>query len=369
MQFPQDPPKPEFSPTATAIYDHYALTYNAEPARPYLGGSIIGTECERALWYSFHWATKKEFTGRLLRLFQRGHREEPWLVEDMRAIGFTVWETNPATGRQWSFTEPATGHHLAGNADGIIQGVPEAPVAPHLWECKTHATKSFNEVKSKGVLLAKPLHWAQMQIYMHWTREEFGKTAGCNRALYTAVCKETDEIYTERVEFSEEAVLLLIDKAKRVIRAKTPLPKITDDSTHYGCRFCDHHAVCHGETVPLVNCRTCAHAAAEMDGDARWTCNLHKSEPVDIPIDVQRVGCDSHRFNPFLLSQWAEPVDASAEDNWVKYRIKSSGAEFTNGVPPEGHTSAEIHAAPDKMVFNDPVIQGYRHGEYEARIV
>jgi hypothetical protein len=365
----QIPPAPEFSPTVQAIYDHYAAKYNAEPARPYLGGSIIGTECERALWYTFRWATKKEFSGRLLRLFQRGHREEPWLVDDLRAVGITVWDINPATKKQWSFSEPDTGHHLAGNADGILQGVLEAPVAPHLWECKTHATKSFVDVKGKGVLVSKPMHHAQMQIYMHWTQAQFGKTNGCKRALYTAVCKDTDEIYSERIEYDEEFSLGLIGKAKRIITAKTPLPRMTDDPTWYVCKFCDHHAVCHTDKVPLVNCRTCTHSNAELNGDARWSCNRFTDAPKDISIRDQRTGCPDHCFNPYLLTQWAEPIDASADDNWVKYRIKATGKDFINGVPPEGHTSAEIAAAADKNALTDPAIQAYRHGEFDARIV
>jgi hypothetical protein len=365
----QLPPPPEFTPTVQAIYDHYAKKYNAELARHYLGGSIIGTECERALWYSFRWATKKQFKGQLLRLFQRGHREEPWLVEDLRAIGVTVWDSDPATGKQWSFSEPASGHHLAGNADGIIKGIPEAPVAPHLWECKTHSTKSFNEVKAKGVLASKPLHFSQCQIYMHWTRAKFGKTYGCERALYTAVCKDTDEIYSERINYDEEFALKLIEKANRVITAKTPLPRISDDPTYFVCKFCDHKDVCHADVAPLVNCRTCTHSSPEMDGDARWACNMDKETPSTISITVQRTGCDGHRYIPYLLNHWALPVDASADHNWVKYRIKATGLEFTNGQSPEAHTSAEIFAAADKNALTDLTIQAYRHSEFDARIV
>ena len=364
----QIPKTPEYSETVTAIYDHYASVGNAEPARPYLGGSVIGTPCERALWYSFHWATKKDFSGRLLRLFSRGHREEPWLVEDMRAIGITVWPTNPANGKQWGFTEPATGHHLAGNLDGILQRVPEAPVAPHLWECKTHSTKSFNDVKAKGVLASKPLHFAQMQIYMHWTIVEFGKTNGCKRALYTAVCKETDEIYSERLEYDEEFALGLIEKAKRVVFAKTPLPKLSDDPSWYECKFCDHHAVCHGDTVPQVNCRSCTHSTAEPEGQARWSCSRHKDDIIDIDVELQRTGCAAHRFNPYLLTNWAEPINSDVEDNWVEYKLKSTGKTFCNGGSwPEAFASKEIQAAADKNAFTDTEIMKLRI-EFDAII-
>ena len=35
----------------------------------HLGASIIGKDCERALWYDFRWVTRWAFTGRMLRLF------------------------------------------------------------------------------------------------------------------------------------------------------------------------------------------------------------------------------------------------------------------------------------------------------------
>jgi hypothetical protein len=357
------PPPPEWSPTAQAIYDHYARKYNAEPARHYLGGSAIGNPCERALWYSFRWAVKREFDGRMHRLFQRGHREEPIFVADMRDIGYTVWDRNPKTGKQWSWSEASLGHHFAGNGDGIVKGVIQAPKAPHIWECKTHSTKSFNEVQSKGVQIAKPMHYAQMQIYMHWTIAEFGKTHGCQRALYTAICKENDAIHDERVRYDEQFALGLVAKAKRIIFAKTPLPKLSLDSSWYECKLCDYHAVCHGDAVPQATCRTCVHATPEPDGNARWTCNQVDESGVaatDIPIDIQRIGCEYHRLLPPLLSNWADAIDAEPHGDWIKYRIKATGAEFCNGFPPEALTSAEIASATDKRALTDKGVQEFR---------
>jgi hypothetical protein len=48
-------------------------------------------------------------------------------------------------------------------------------------------------LEKKGVKVSKPMHWAQMQVYMLGTKIE--------RALYVAVCKDDDRIYTERVKY------------------------------------------------------------------------------------------------------------------------------------------------------------------------
>lgn len=349
----------EVSPTVEAIYAHYQRVHGAEPARPYLGGSIIGKACERALFYDFRWATSKQFDGRLYRLFQTGHREEDRIIKDLIAAGLKVWAVNPATGKQWGWFEPECGNHYAGNADGICTGVIEAPVAAHLLECKTHNTKSFADLKNKGVEASKPVHFSQMQQYMHWSIGEHGKTAGCTRALYVAVCKETDEIYIERIAYDEARASGLVAKAKRVIFAKSIPSRISEDASWFECRLCDHHATCHKDKVPNVSCRTCAHATPEMvphaDGTARWTC---AAADCTIPLDVQRTGCEMHRFIPDLLANWAQPIDAI--DNDIKYQVKANGLQFWNGETPDGFTSAEIAAVTDKSLLNDAGLMALR---------
>ena len=44
--------------------------------RSHLGASVIGNKCKRAIWFNFRWVKKPEFSGRQLRLFNRGHKEE-----------------------------------------------------------------------------------------------------------------------------------------------------------------------------------------------------------------------------------------------------------------------------------------------------
>ena len=325
-------------PTLEAIYASYERT-NDKP-RGYLGASIVGKECARALWYAFRWATDKRFSGRMMRLFQTGHREEARMIDDLRKIGIKLWANNPSTGKQWSFSEAALGHHLAGNSDGILQGIEEAPKAPHIFEAKTHSAKSFAALKKASVKDAKPEHYAQMQIYMHWTIQDFGSESGCHRALYLAHNKDTDELYMERIEYDKEFVSGLMQKAETIIFAATPLSRINDDPSWFACKFCDHHAICHGDALPVVSCRTCIHATPEREGFARWSCNLLKE---DITEDLQRNGCTEHRYIPPLLENVATIV--GADGNNVKYQRKSDGFKFVNG--DGGYDSNEIrHGLP-----------------------
>src|SRR5688500_9417011 len=75
--------------------------HNQEVFRRHLGASVIGEECPRAIWYDFRWFWLKRHTGRLLRLFLRGHDEEPRIIEWLRRIGAIVQERDPQTGKQW----------------------------------------------------------------------------------------------------------------------------------------------------------------------------------------------------------------------------------------------------------------------------
>src|SRR5205085_8160716 len=99
--------------------------------------SMLGEECDRALWYWVRWApAKEEFLGRMLRLFQTGHREEERIINDLRMAGLEVHDVDPDTGKQ--FLARALSGHLRGKLDGICRGVPEAPVKWHVLECKSH---------------------------------------------------------------------------------------------------------------------------------------------------------------------------------------------------------------------------------------
>jgi len=175
----------------------------SEPPRPHMGCSQLGHPCDRWLWLSFRWAVQPKFPGRILRLFRRGQLEESTIVSDLRAIGMDV----RGTGRQQSRVE--FGAHVSGSIDAIIEyGVPDAPRTRHVAEFKTHSKKSFDDLEKNGVEKSKPEHFVQMQLYMHGTK--------IDRALYVAVCKNDDRIYTERLRYDHEVAERYIARGRRI---------------------------------------------------------------------------------------------------------------------------------------------------------
>ena len=317
-------PKP-VSATVSAIYRAYEANADTEN-RPHLGASLIGRECARALWYTFRWAGSEKIEGRVLRLFERGQREESVFVANLRAIGATVYELDPRTGGQFRFAD--VGGHMGGSMDASALGVPEAPNTWHCCEFKTHNAKSFKDLEGKGVAVAKPEHAAQCQVYMHWS--------GMTRALYLAVNKDTDELYSERLHYDKAQAEALIEKARRIILADNPPARLSERPDWYVCKWCQFSSICHEGALPKVNCRTCAHATSELDGEARWSCYALKC---DLPVAVQRLGseCPKHVFIPALVP-WPQ-ADASEAEGWIEY-AKPDGTTVRNG--PGGVASADL---------------------------
>jgi hypothetical protein len=307
------PPPP--TPTRSAIYAAYEANRD-DGFRDHLGASLIGKSCERALWFDFRWVTPAQFCGRMLRLFETGQLEEARLVRNLRATGATVLDLDPETGRQWRVE--AHGGHFGGSLDAVAIGLKEAPKTWHVVEFKTHSVKSFRDLTTKGVTESKPQHWAQMQIYMHLT--------GITRALYVAVCKDTDDLHIERARADADAAGRLMDKARRVIDAKRPPVRISDDPSWWECRFCSHHPVCHEGAAAALTCRSCLHATPVAGG---WHCARFDRA---LDHEAQRHGCPRHLFVPDLVG--GEVADAG-EDH-VIYRMPD-GSRWVNdareGVP------------------------------------
>lgn len=272
------------------VIPHMSDAYRdkAEGFRSHLGASIMGGECGRAIWYSFHWATKSNFGGRLMRLFNRGHLEEARFIAMLLAIGVTVFQQDE-NGKQYRISGAAG--HYGGSGDGIGVNIPDLPHGTYaLLEFKTHNDSSFKKLATVGVRSAKFEHYVQMQQYMHKMQIAVG--------LYMAVNKNNDELYAEIVPYNQEIALQFVDRAEKIVWMDKPPSKIGNPPSpgNYACKWCDHKPVCHMKAAPAVNCRTCEWSQPKDTGNAVWVCN-HPDVPIEsrgtlpIPVDFQQTGC------------------------------------------------------------------------------
>ena len=134
---------PQDDPTIIAL-DKAMVSNQSTFRRKYLGMSGIGEECQRKMWYDFHFVLPPEkFEALTLRRFDDGHRTEDLIAKHLRSIkGVTLITENPGTGRQIGYTD--FGGHFRGHIDGHMEGVLSAPTTPHIWEHKAVNDKKFN---------------------------------------------------------------------------------------------------------------------------------------------------------------------------------------------------------------------------------
>jgi hypothetical protein len=260
-------PSAAFAANFEQIIDRAMQAENAAQApRNYIGGSRLGEECLRKLGYEFHHIPKDEgrdFGGRTLRIFERGHDGEERMAKRLRLAGFQLVTHRP-DGEQIGFS---TGNgRIAGHLDGVVTAAPydSGVICPALWENKVLGEKSFNDLTKKGLRASKPVYFVQMQLYMAYL------DLSENPGLFTAENGNTGEIYAEKVPFDAAAAQAASDKGVRVVTSEDPeeLPRVASKATDFRCKFCDYAARCWAEpTRPVVDYDEAAH----FQSLAKWS--------------------------------------------------------------------------------------------------
>lgn len=254
-----------------------------EGPRTHLGASIIGHECERYIWFSFRWMYYQVFSGRMQRLFQRGHLEEFRIFQWLDGIGFRTKQVN-VDGNQIRIVF-AEGHG-GGSTDGV--GIlPEryGVFEPLLLEMKTQKDTKFKLLQGSGVQKEKPMHFSQASVY--------GRRLGLHYCLYIAVNKENDDLDVEVIELDWELADAELNKAVTIINSRFPPKRINENPSFWKCKVCPAVAVCHLGAPVMKNCRSCIHAEP-IDGK-QWNCNKFNAI---IPEEFIIKGCDAWQSLP-----------------------------------------------------------------------
>ena len=272
------------------IYQYYCDKVAQETERRYFGASECGHECDRYLWLNFRKAFSHKWEGRMLRLFDTGHRAESRFVDELSSIGFDV-RAFDKDGNQ--FAAESHNGHKKGHLDGVAKGDGRDWF---LVEFKTHSAKSFRKLEKDG-LDAFPKHFAQMQYYMGQKELSNG--------LYMAENKDNSEVMCIWVAFCASSYKAIMERSERIIMADRS-PECLDD---WSCKFCNARGVCKGEEIPRLGCRTCVHSTPGDNG--KWVCEIGG----EIPAYVEREGCPEHLYHPHMMP-W-EAVDSG--DGWILY--------------------------------------------------
>ena len=131
-----------------------------------------------------------DFSGRMLRIFEAGHRFEEMTIRWLRLAGFDL-RTHKRNGEQFGFS--VADGRFRGHIDGVIVGGPDdrRRIPAALSSTRRSDRPSWQDVVKRGVKASKPIYWAQVQVYMAYLAVE--------RTLFVALDKDTQALPYELV--------------------------------------------------------------------------------------------------------------------------------------------------------------------------
>lgn len=228
-------PSPTLSEQFSEIIDRAAITKNSKKeTRNYLGVSRWGEECERRLFFEYNkypTDTENQFTGKTLRIFDMGNDGESRVEQYLRDSGFKI-RSLKEDNFQYGFS--LCHGRLSGHIDGFIDAGPLHLPYPLIWENKALGSKSFSKMKNHGLKQANIVYYTQINAYMSYLE--------CEHGFFTALNRDTGELYAELIPFDAACAQFASDKAVRVIEAKQPedVPRCTNDPCDFKCTFCPY---------------------------------------------------------------------------------------------------------------------------------
>jgi hypothetical protein len=222
-----------FNIAMNEVLDTAALQQEREERRPYLGASGIGSECLRAVQWT--WQLDSEFPATTQRKFKRGHMFEEITVRALAQAGFRMERATPRT----AFS--VFGGLFRGHADGIIFEAPAFLRVPCLWEHKAVGSTGWKKLEREGLRKAYPQYYSQVALYQAYLELDD------NPAVFTAVNSDSCDILHLLVPFDAEEAQRSSDRAVNVIKAVQAgetLPRITTKPDDWRCNKCQHKVRC-----------------------------------------------------------------------------------------------------------------------------
>lgn len=242
------------------------LEEQQEP-RTNLGLSMLGTPCDRKIWYKINEHQHAEpLDGETIGNFLYGDIMEAFVLSLAKAAGHTV------EGEQ----DELWVNGVKGHRDAIIDGM--------VVDVKTCSSRAFTKFQEGKVADDDPFGYiSQLSSYLYASQED-GRVTYKNRAAFLAVRKERFKLALDVYNFEEE----LLNKEQEVQRVKDlvvgPLPSErlqpvpvakTSPNTQLAmpCRYCEFKRHCWPEARKFIY-------SAETDPTPKYLVHVGKEPRV-----------------------------------------------------------------------------------------
>lgn len=214
----------------------------SKPRRGYMGASGLGHPCDRKNWFELNNLPKDPMKRQGIMATEDGHATEALVIERLGYVPGIELYTKDDSGKQFGFSKFEG--KFRGHYDGIIKGILQAPNTWHIFEVKCCNEKKFAELdklKEKHGEKSALKEWdyqfyIQAQLYM-----------GAEQLYrHYLICATPGgrNMTSCRTEFNREVYDAMQSKAERIINAKEPPVRHTENKTNHICRWCDFAEVC-----------------------------------------------------------------------------------------------------------------------------
>lgn len=211
--------------------------------RDYLGASMVGDPCARKIWYQYNRFPAEEtgFIGVVSA--ESGHYAEAATAARLRLVPGLVLHTHKEDGEQYGFS--TFDGRFKGHYDGLLMGLIQAPRALHVWEHKDKDHKKFSDFQNckekygeKNALENWDItYFGQAQVNMHYAKAD--------RHYMTVSYAGARRYDSCRTEYQPEKAERLIDKAWKIINARSEPVRLSEKPDFFLCKFCKFREVCH----------------------------------------------------------------------------------------------------------------------------
>ena len=327
---------------ANAINEFVEAQSSSQPFY-YLDASIIGSLCDRKLWYAFNNVMDVPRDAFDINIEASNQMHVSYVERLMMDLGVTVFNKDPKSRKRW-YLECSQNGYLTATMHGVLVcesddlGVPKD--TPFVYKIIPLGNDNFNSLKNDGLEKYHYTQFVELNTQMALT-ESVGNAV--LHGLVIGFNTDTGELSSEVISYNSRQYEATLHRAELIVRNEEIPPRCNESNREFLCEDCMFKEVCSGETIPRPSCRNCGYCTRNPDG-----------------IDVcekgfnQTKACNFHIFNPdLLIALSGKPVAFNNKHECMEYESFFNGnkkAKKSLGKPV--YTSDELH-----LIFSDAMLE------------